>query len=65
MAGTRIMRVFQKANACLTPSCHLTAGAVTVKAMSYQKRDPKQRVVITGIGCCSVFGNDPDVFYQK
>jgi len=22
-------------------------------------------VVITGIGCCSVFGNDPDKFYEK
>ena len=28
-------------------------------------KDPKKRIVITGIGCCSVFGNDPDVFYKK
>lgn len=29
------------------------------------QRDPSKRVVITGIGCCSVFGNDPDAFYSK
>jgi hypothetical protein len=28
-------------------------------------RDPSKRVVITGIGCCSVHGNDPDKFYEK
>jgi len=28
-------------------------------------RDPSKRVVITGIGCCTVFGNDPDKFYEK
>ncbi len=28
-------------------------------------RDPKQRIVITGIGICSVHGNDPDAFYSK
>ena len=28
-------------------------------------RDPTQRVVITGIGLASVFGQDPDVFYDK
>jgi 3-oxoacyl-[acyl-carrier-protein] synthase II len=45
---------------------HFTAfaGAVKVQA-ALQQRDPKQRVVITGIGICSVFGNDPDVFYSK
>ncbi|CAG9465776.1 unnamed protein product [Pedinophyceae sp. YPF-701] len=28
-------------------------------------RSPKERVVITGIGCASVFGNDPDTFYDN
>jgi len=28
-------------------------------------RDASKRIVITGIGLASVFGNDPDVFYSK
>lgn len=40
-----------------------TAGSVVVRASA--QRDPKKRVVITGIGCCTVFGNDPDTFYNK
>lgn len=28
-------------------------------------RDPSQRVVITGMGICSVFGNDVDTFYDS
>ncbi len=43
-------------------STFLCAG-VTVRASA--TRDPSKRVVITGIGCCSVFGNDPDQFYEK
>lgn len=27
--------------------------------------DPKQRIVITGQGICSAFGNDVDVFYEQ
>ena len=27
--------------------------------------DPKKRVVVTGMGVCSVFGNDPEVYYDK
>jgi len=36
-------------------------------AVSAPKRetDPKKRVVITGMGLVSVFGNDVDVFYDK
>lgn len=30
-----------------------------------QKRDPKQRIVVTGMGVCSVFGNDVNTFYDK
>lgn len=29
------------------------------------KKDPSKRVVITGIGLCSVFGNDPEKFYER
>ncbi|GAQ87172.1 3-ketoacyl-acyl carrier protein synthase [Klebsormidium nitens] len=30
-----------------------------------RETDPNKRVVITGMGLCSVFGNDPDTFYEK
>ncbi|KAI8469757.1 MAG: thiolase-like protein [Monoraphidium minutum] len=40
------------------------AGSVVVRA-SAAKRDAKQRIVITGIGCCTVLGNDPDEFYNR
>ena len=40
------------------------AGAVVVRAAT-AVRDPSKRVVITGVGCCTVFGNDPDAFYAK
>ena len=30
-----------------------------------RETDPKKRIVITGMGLCSVFGNDYDVFYDK
>ncbi|KAL9232258.1 hypothetical protein vseg_007386 [Gypsophila vaccaria] len=30
-----------------------------------RETDPKKRVVVTGMGLVSVFGNDPDVFYEK
>ncbi|KVH95314.1 Beta-ketoacyl synthase, active site-containing protein [Cynara cardunculus var. scolymus] len=38
-----------------------------IKAISAPKRetDPKKRVVITGMGVVSVFGNDVDTFYDK
>lgn len=39
------------------------AGSIVVRAAA--TRDPSKRVVITGIGLCSVFGNDPDTFYNK
>jgi 3-oxoacyl-(acyl-carrier-protein) synthase len=28
-------------------------------------KDPSQRIVITGMGICSVFGNNVDTFYDK
>lgn len=30
-----------------------------------REKDPKKRVVITGMGLVSVYGNDVDVFYDK
>ncbi len=30
-----------------------------------KETDPKKRVVITGMGLVSVFGNDVDMFYEK
>ncbi|XP_074269687.1 3-oxoacyl-[acyl-carrier-protein] synthase I, chloroplastic-like [Silene latifolia] len=40
------------------------AGAVKTTAPK-RETDPKRRVVVTGMGLVSVFGNDPDVFYEK
>lgn len=36
-----------------------------VKTCALHSTDPKKRVVITGMGVCSVFGNDVDEFYDK
>jgi len=44
------------------------AGArAAVATVSTPKRetDPKERVVITGMGLVSVFGNNVDIFYEK
>lgn len=38
---------------------------MTTQAVKRDPKDPKNRVVITGMGVCSVFGNDPEVFYEK
>ena len=38
--------------------------STVVRAMA-RETDPKKRIVITGMGLCSVFGNDYDVFYDK
>ncbi|CAN1178036.1 3-oxoacyl-[acyl-carrier-protein] synthase I, chloroplastic [Linum perenne] len=42
-------------------------SAVRAMAVSAPERekDPKKRVVITGMGLVSVFGNDVDTFYNK
>lgn len=41
------------------------AVSVTTQAVKRDPKDPKNRVVITGMGVCSVFGNDPEVFYEN
>ena len=50
------------------PAQRVTARAAristVVRAMA-RETDPKKRIVITGMGLCSVFGNDYDVFYDK
>lgn len=30
-----------------------------------REKDPKKRIVVTGMGIVSVFGNDVDIFYNK
>lgn len=37
------------------------AGALVVRA----EKDPSQRIVITGMGIVSCFGNDVDQFYSR
>lgn len=41
--------------------------AVATSNVSAPKRetDPKKRIVVTGMGLVSIFGNDIDVFYDK
>lgn len=41
------------------------AMASLTQSAPRRERDPKKRVVITGMGVVSVFGNDVDVFYDK
>ncbi|CAI0475165.1 unnamed protein product, partial [Linum tenue] len=47
----------------------ITASASTTKNVSVsapkRETDPKKRVVITGMGLVSVFGNDVDAYYDK
>lgn len=48
------------------PKCR-TVKAMASPTVSAPKRetDPKKRIVITGMGVVSVFGNDVDTFYEK
>lgn len=50
----------------------LAAKCERIKAMASptvsvpkREKDPKKRIVITGMGLVSVFGNDIDTFYNK
>ncbi|KAH9606958.1 hypothetical protein KSS87_009352 [Heliosperma pusillum] len=54
----------------ITPSTRLRsftvrASASATTAAPKRETDPKKRVVITGMGLVSVFGNDHNVFYDK
>ncbi|XP_044495420.1 3-oxoacyl-[acyl-carrier-protein] synthase I, chloroplastic-like [Mangifera indica] len=42
---------------------YITASAT--KSAPKREKDPKKRVVITGMGVVSVFGNDVDAYYEK
>ncbi|KAK4488179.1 hypothetical protein RD792_003922 [Penstemon davidsonii] len=42
----------------------ISASSTTVSAPK-RETDPKKRVVITGMGLVSVFGNDVDAYYEK
>lgn len=41
------------------------SSAFVVRAKVQRETDPKKRIVITGEGVCSVFGNDTKGFYDK
>lgn len=47
-----------------TGVCMPAAGAVVVRA-AVKQTDPHKRVVITGMGVASVFGNDVEHFYNR
>mmetsp|Transcript_3708 Transcript_3708/g.8901 ORF Transcript_3708/g.8901 Transcript_3708/m.8901 type:complete len:473 (+) Transcript_3708:73-1491(+) len=53
---------------CPAPRASITTGrkarVMVVTAMA-RETDPKKRIVITGMGVCSVFGNDYNTFYDK
>ncbi len=40
-------------------------AAAASRSAPRREKDPKKRVVITGMGCVSVFGTDVNVFYDK
>ena len=44
-------------------ACCIAVGTVKVSAAA--TKDPSKRIVITGMGVCSVFGNDVDGFYDS
>ncbi|GKD95569.1 3-oxoacyl-[acyl-carrier-protein] synthase I, chloroplastic-like protein [Tanacetum coccineum] len=58
--------IIVKSLACITTKRHhvVVASNATVTAPRREK-DPKKRVVITGMGLVSVFGNDVDKYYYK
>lgn len=43
------------------PTARRTRGSVVVRA----EKDPSKRIVVTGMGVASCFGNETDVFYDK
>lgn len=52
------------------PSLRRPVGASSIRASvaataPRRETDPKKRVVITGMGLVSVFGNDVDAYYEK
>ncbi|KAJ4963207.1 hypothetical protein NE237_023146 [Protea cynaroides] len=43
----------------------ISASASMTSSAPKRQKDPKKRVVITGMGVASVFGNDVDVYYDR
>eukprot|EP00252_Welwitschia_mirabilis_P013252 TRINITY_DN29209_c0_g1_i1.p1 TRINITY_DN29209_c0_g1~~TRINITY_DN29209_c0_g1_i1.p1 ORF type:complete len:492 (-),score=91.50 TRINITY_DN29209_c0_g1_i1:327-1802(-) len=58
-SGSRLARTAQKGS-----KAAIRAMSSTVSAPK-REEDPKKRVVITGMGLVSVFGNDVDTYYDK
>ena len=54
----------QITNARLTRRRSFISASASVSAPK-READPKKRVVITGMGLVSVFGNDVDAYYEK
>lgn len=46
-------------------SRRIRAVASPTVAAPKREKDPKKRIVVTGIGLVSVFGSDIDIFYNK
>ncbi|XP_075652156.1 3-oxoacyl-[acyl-carrier-protein] synthase I, chloroplastic-like [Castanea sativa] len=47
------------------PKCRIIKAQASTISAPTRETDPKKRVVITGMGLVSVFGNDIDTFYNK
>ncbi|KAI3971863.1 hypothetical protein MKW92_052392 [Papaver armeniacum] len=47
------------------PSLVISASSKTSVNAPKREKDPKKRVVITGMGLVSVFGNDVDTYYER
>ncbi|XP_023519108.1 3-oxoacyl-[acyl-carrier-protein] synthase I, chloroplastic-like [Cucurbita pepo subsp. pepo] len=45
--------------------CVVAASAASTVGAPKREKDPKKRVVITGMGLVSVFGNDVDAYYDR
>jgi 3-oxoacyl-[acyl-carrier-protein] synthase II len=43
----------------------ISASASATVSAPRREKDPKKRVVVTGTGLVSVFGNDVDLYYEK
>jgi len=56
---------FQQGTAVRSRGPARVAGRGSVCVRALHSTDPKKRVVVTGMGVCSVFGNDPEVYYDK
>lgn len=56
---------FQRASMRPAPKCRKVKAMASTVSAPKREKDPKKRVVITGMGLVSVFGNEIDTFYNK